>query len=249
MVVNNPKAYLKVFVYHWENSLPDLTDVPTFGADELSFWIRHHKKSKKKNRKVKKPHRLLPGVCAKWFNLGVDFAIQNNTWPVRMQVDEVEVDLTVRFIIVVWVYYTSNMYTRPALSSNACQKVLSYFLTNTTNIVRTWRHRMYSYSSGTILMEVKQPIVDWIEADEADAVNKEQALRRLDNSSNELYPLVSSLILYIQQIIFYLVSFSLCLLGRSPRLLYSLLAVNQHRFQGQCYLKRILCHIQRGSVA
>lgn len=87
MVVENPEAYLKDFVSHWERTLPDLTDVPAFEPEALSFWVRHHnKKSKKKRRKVKKAHRLLPGVCAKWLNLGVDFAIKNNKWPVKMQV-------------------------------------------------------------------------------------------------------------------------------------------------------------------
>ena len=104
--------------------------------------------------------------------------------------EHIEVDLTDKFILVVWVYYTANMCTRPALSSNACQKVLAYFLTNTHGIVKTWRHRMYNYSSGTIMLDVKQPIVDWIE--ENDSAKKEQALRRLDNSSKELYPLVST---------------------------------------------------------
>ena len=90
-------------------------------------------------------------------------------WPVKLQVvkddEELEVDLTDKFILVVWVYYTASMCTRPALTSNACQKVLSYFLTNIQEIVKTWRHRMYSYSysSGTIMLDVKQPIVDWIQ--------------------------------------------------------------------------------------
>ena len=159
---------------------------------------------------MKKPHRLLPGVCAKWLNLGIDFAIQNNMWPVKMQVQEddkpLEVDLTDKFILVVWVYYTANMVTRPALTSNACQKVLSYFLTNTQEIVKTWRHRMYSYSSGTIMMDVKEPIVNWLETD--DSGKKEQALRRLNNSTNELYPLVS----LFQPVYSFLLFFLVCTL-------------------------------------
>ena len=48
MVVENPEVYLKAFLKHWESSLPDLTDVPAFAPEQLSFWVRHHK-SKKKN--------------------------------------------------------------------------------------------------------------------------------------------------------------------------------------------------------
>lgn len=98
-----------------------------------------------------------------------------------------EIDLTVSFILVVWVYYTANMYTHPALSSNACQKVLSYFMSHTTKIVQSWRHRMYNYSSGTILMDVKQDLIDWID----DSTDRERSLRRLTNYDDELYPLVS----------------------------------------------------------
>ena len=225
MVVENPEAYLKNFVSHWERALPDLTDVPNFDPEQLSFWLRHHKqKTKKKPRKLKKPHRLLPGVCAKWLNLGIDFAIKNNKWPVKMVVvkegENLEIDLTDKFILVVWCYYTANMCTRPALTSNACQKVLAYFLTNTQKIVKTWRHRMYSYSSGTIMLDVKQPIVDWIQTD--DSPQREIALRRLDNSSNELYPLVSSFICNPSIYFYLLFSFALCLFLRCPRLSCSL---------------------------
>jgi len=200
MVALNPTAYLKVFIKYWKDRLPDMTDVPKYNPDQLSFWIRHRKHVKKKAKKVKKPHRLLRGVCAKWFNLALDFAIEQNRWPVKIQLQNSsddpsdgpmieEIDLTVSFILVVWVHYSSNMYTRPALASNACQKILSYFLTKTTQIVQSWRHRMYNYSSGTILMDVKQDLVDWINSD--DRVQKEKSLRRLTNHKNELYPLVS----------------------------------------------------------
>ena len=69
-MVNNPKAYQKDFVKHWESSLPDLTDVPNFGPEQLSFWIRHHKKTKKKKRKIKKNTPFAARCMRKMVKLG-----------------------------------------------------------------------------------------------------------------------------------------------------------------------------------
>jgi len=193
MVVKHADAYLTKFLAYWENKLPDLTDLPQFAPDQLSFWVRHRKRVTKKNRrvKVKKPHRLLQGVCAKWLNMSLDWAIKHNKWPVRIYVDSEMTDLTIPFILVVWVYYAANMYTHPALTSNACQKVLAYFLSNTGTgtVVAVWRHRLYNYSSASIMLCVEQGLVDFF--DEGDALTKKKALRRLSDYNGKLFPLVS----------------------------------------------------------
>ena len=191
MVVRHDDAYLPKFLAYWETQLPDLTDLPKFDPDQLSFWVRHRKRIKKKGKrvKVKKPHRLLNGVCAKWLNMSLDWAIKHNKWPVRMYTDSDVTDLTIPFILVVWVYYAAHMYTHPALTSNACQKVLKYLLSNTESVVSAWRHRLYNYSSGSIMLVVEQGILDWFE--EGDTRTKKKSLRRLSDYNGELFPLVS----------------------------------------------------------
>ena len=48
MVVKHDDAYLPKFLAYWETQLPDLTDLPKFDPDQLSFWVRHRKRIKKK---------------------------------------------------------------------------------------------------------------------------------------------------------------------------------------------------------
>ena len=200
MLVAFPVKYIPPFLALWKQHLPDLSDLPTFDPVEesLSFWLRYLKKKDlarrkgKKRKKAKKPHRILKGVCAQWLNQGVDFAISNNEWCVRVLSEDRELtDLTINFILLVWAYYASNMYTRPGLRSNACQKVLAYFLSNVSQIVEVWRHRLYSYSSATILSTVEGDLKDWLEeAEEDEDVPRESCLRRLTNKDGELFPKV-----------------------------------------------------------
>ena len=76
MVLTKQK-YIDAFIEHWVANLPDISDFPDIPPTKIHFWKR------KSRQKRKKPHRTLTGMCAKWFNDGIDFGIKMNKWAVR----------------------------------------------------------------------------------------------------------------------------------------------------------------------
>ena len=126
-MVAHPQKYLSMFLQFWgcPERMPDLSENKTVLHDKLGFW---------KNVKCTaslKPHKNLPGLCAKWTHIALDFAMSQNKWPVifTKSTDSADgeedclFDMTVPFSHCVWVCYCAQMNGSPALKSKACQKV------------------------------------------------------------------------------------------------------------------------------
>lgn len=122
--MEHPQKYLSLFLQYWGHAerMPDLSEHKTVSHDKLGFW---------KNVKCTsslKGHKNLPGLCAKWTHIALDFAMSQNKWPViftkHSGSDTEELfDMTVPFSHTVWVCYCAQMNGSPALTSKACQKV------------------------------------------------------------------------------------------------------------------------------
>ena len=54
------------------------------------------------------------------------------------------------------------MTAKPSLQAKSSQKVLHYMLTKPSLIVKSWRARIYSYSSATWLKVAGSGLIDWI---------------------------------------------------------------------------------------
>ena len=121
LVVEHPGLYLTLFLQHWghPSRLPDLSEGRTIPLEKLRYW------ENQKITKALKPHKTLPGLCAKWAHIAMDFAIAQNHIPViftKPGSNEV-FDMTVPFVHCFWVCYSAQMNGSPALTSKACQKV------------------------------------------------------------------------------------------------------------------------------
>ena len=55
---------------------------------------------------------------------------------------------------------------KPSLTSNAAQLVLKYTLLHRKEIVRSWRDRIYYYSSGTMFNIIGGPLEHWLDENE-----------------------------------------------------------------------------------
>jgi len=145
--------------------MPDLTDVPEIPHESMRIW----KKANKKDRK--KPHNMLPGICAKYANTAIDFAIEHCKWPVVFikPGEKEKTDLTEEFVLYVWLRYSSQMTGKPTSTTNAAQKVLKYLLVYRDLVVRAWRNRIYYYSSGSTFKRIASELQFW--CDEHDPEN------------------------------------------------------------------------------
>ena len=121
VVVEHPKKYLSIFLQYWGEParMPDLSEGKSIEHSKLEFW------KNMKVTKLLKAHKSLPGLCAKWAHIALDFAISQNQIPVifvKPKSNEL-FDMTVTFIHTVWVCYCAQMNGSPALTSKACKKV------------------------------------------------------------------------------------------------------------------------------
>ena len=94
------------FVSFYLDHLPDISEVPEITDTNLRLWMRKQGKVKKKDRK--KPHNVLGGLCGKWVNMAIDFAIEMNEWAVKY-VDKAQIHLyTIIFrCLQIWLPYMS----------------------------------------------------------------------------------------------------------------------------------------------
>ena len=120
-VVEHPREYLTLFLQYWghPSRLPDLSEGRTIPVEKLQFW------QNQKITKDLKAHKSLPGLCAKWSHIALDFCMAQNHIPViftKPGSNEM-FDMTVPFVHCFWVCYSAQMNGSPALTSKASQKV------------------------------------------------------------------------------------------------------------------------------
>ena len=100
----------------------------------------------------------------RYTNESVDFAISHNKWPVcfRAQEGEAKTELVTEFIIYFWLKYMSMMKSQPLPHSAIAQKILKYLLIHKDLMVKTWRNRIYYYSSGTTFEKITLELKEWM---------------------------------------------------------------------------------------
>ena len=109
----------------------------------------------------------------RYTNRSIDFAISHNEWPVRFSIGEEKTELVTRFSLFFWVKYISLMKTQPLPQSAIAQKVLKYILVHPELVVKTWRNRIYYYSSGTTFEAITSDLVIWMSNHERVATDEE----------------------------------------------------------------------------
>ena len=98
----------------------------------------------------------------RYTNKSIDFAISHNEWPVRFLVRGEKTELVTRFTLFFWIRYISLMKTQPLPQSAIAQKVLKYALVHPELVVKTWRNRIYYYSSGTTFEAISTELILWM---------------------------------------------------------------------------------------
>ena len=94
--------------------------------------------------------------------VSTDFCISHNLLPVVFERDDNKYDMTVSFILAFWACYVNAMHNRPCFTNVVAQKVLKYLLGMVAMVVKTWRGRLYHYSSGTIFKSLEAPMQAWL---------------------------------------------------------------------------------------
>ena len=130
-----------------------MSDGITLKPGDLQIW-RNWKRNGRKDKRA--AHRHLQGLCRSYCNDCTDFFISNNLWPVKFEKDGHTTDMSLQYAICFWGAYVNKMKTRPDYTSKAAQKVFKYVLQNIPAVVKTWRSRLYFFSSATIFRCVRR---------------------------------------------------------------------------------------------
>ena len=107
----------KMFVEHWMEHYPDVSDRPDIRPEQTQFWKMTDDGETaivltRRNTKKRHPasHSRLKGLQGKRLNASFDFTIDSNKWCVIFKDDEgVTVNLVDECIIMTWLHYISKM--------------------------------------------------------------------------------------------------------------------------------------------
>ena len=154
-VMQYPKALRDKFVSYWLDHLPDTSEHEVIDIKKMQYWTRSEKKPLSKEDKrlmAKMPHKLLAGLQGKLTNWAIDCCIGWNEWcVVFLDKHDRTVNMIKQFAVSFWTAYCSKMKGFPDPGSKAPQRILLYLITNEDKLSRSWRNRLYYYSSGSIL--------------------------------------------------------------------------------------------------
>ena len=140
------------------SNLPDISDFPTIAPEDTHFWL----KTKRQTRI--RPHSNLKGMAAKWTNASVDYAMGMNKWCVKfVDAGGHKHNLIPEFIVTMWLKYLTLMTGRPEARMNSAQLVLKYMMLSQTQVHRTWRNRLYRFSSGTTFSRITDDLYQFLE--------------------------------------------------------------------------------------
>ena len=117
---------------------------------------------KPEKREAKLHHKLLIGLQGRLVNEATDKTIALNEWPVMFtDASGSPTNLIPRFTVHLWTFYCSKMKGYPGPTSKAAQKILLYLSVNPVLVSKTWRNRLYYYSSGSILGSLNVDFRSW----------------------------------------------------------------------------------------
>ena len=71
-------------------------------------------------------------------------------------------ELVTKFSLYFWVKYLSQIKPEPLAKSAIAQKLLKYVLVHPKLVVKSWRNRLYFYSSGTTFDKISVETVLWM---------------------------------------------------------------------------------------
>ena len=148
--------------------MPDVTDKPVVDPTSLRLWqkdevvIDGRTMSSLKKERQKMHHKLLSGLQGRLVNEATDKTIALNEWPVMFtDASGSPTNLIPRFTVHLWTFYCSKMKGYPGPTSKAAQKILLYLSVNPVLVSKTWRNRLYYYSSGSILGSLNVDFRSW----------------------------------------------------------------------------------------
>ena len=155
-----------------------MSERPTIPDEAVQFWLMegkssnlHHGSRKKTKKRYPAKHSRMPGLMGKRINRAIDDTMAMNFWCVTFKDDEgTRVSLVYDCIVAAWLYYIANQRGHPLSTSNCCQLILKYILTNQDDFVKAFHNRVYSFSSGTKFAIVSKDLSDWI--DKMDEIRK-----------------------------------------------------------------------------
>ena len=121
--------------------------------------------------------------------------------PVRFQTSEMKYDFTCPFTVAMWGYYITKMYGKPSLRADTSQKVLKYLHSQPSLVVKSWRSRLYRFSSASLFAAVGEELKEWVAAEDVSDVAEREtkksqrviALRKVKDVDN-LYSLLGDTI-------------------------------------------------------
>ena len=198
LLMRYPTYYLEKFVQYTLAHLPDTSERAKIDPLTMQYWKRYTGGKTKPDKTLAKKmhHKFLPALQGRLVNFGADFGIGHNQWPVVFKMkDGTVVSMVFKFAVHVWIAYCSKMKGHPAPTSNAAQKVLLYLVSEQEMLCKTWRNRLYYYSSGTIMQTLTVDFNTWITRQGVDTAMK--AIRKVCLRCSLLHPTSSCLILLL----------------------------------------------------
>ena len=165
LLMRYPTYYLKKFVQYTLGHLPDTSERAKIDPLTMQYWKRYTGGKTKPDKTLAKKmhHKFLPALQGRLVNFGADFGISHNQWPVVFRCkDGTVVSMVFKFAVHVWIAYCSKMKGHPSPTSNAAQKVLLYLVSEQEMLCKTWRNRLYYYSSGSIMQTLQVDFNTWM---------------------------------------------------------------------------------------
>ena len=181
---------------YWDERLPDLSEGTVYRPEDLIFWIKLRNKRAKTEKRVPDPmaaHRLMPGLRGKGLHEAIDFAIAQNKWPCRFTSKGLKYDMVTPFALTVWVHYVRHMVAKPTLLNKSSQKVLHYLLSQPAILVKSWRARVYFYSSATWLKQAGNQLIEWINENPEQYRHRVNVLQKLTDY-DDMYGMIGDAI-------------------------------------------------------
>ena len=111
-------------------------------------------------------------------NTHLHFETHRNKLPVKFVKDGVGHDMSIDFVLTMWMCYCAQMNGRPKPTVDSCQKVLYYLIQEVKLVVRSWRKRQQHYSSASIFKTVGTDLKHWVFGDPVSPTDEDAVRQR-----------------------------------------------------------------------
>ena len=118
-VISKGSKLIELFIQHWTDNLPDVSDRPEIPPEKTRFWMMEDSSTTSRPRRTKgkkrypAAHSRLKGLRGKSINDAIDKTIASNKWCVQFKDKQgVTINLVDECVVSVWLYYICNMVRR-----------------------------------------------------------------------------------------------------------------------------------------